>query len=227
MFKGIEFANRKSMKAKFLFKKLIFSCLFLSSIVRAENRVGVLDYMETSIPSGYFVCEPGDPGGTDGQTANCFFLNDFSRRLASEKGSSVVMEAGSISDKQGAFLEVKLDQLATSISPGKFKSSQIFDFYIKIHWTGVRPGPSGMSLEDSLVVKGQVVKNVETGLVIRITSLPDLFMPSLELVEIFGRKAFVETDELESDVKLWISLLVSPVLKSYFNNLEPTELGLP
>lgn len=112
------------------------------------------------------------------------------------------------------------------------KSSEMFDFYIKLHWKGERSGALNVELEDSHVIQGRVVQSGEGQLEISIQSVPDAymlstFMPSLELAEIFGRNASSEAYELEHDMTLWMTLLISPVLKSYFNEGEPVQIQLP
>lgn len=217
------------MRCSYLIKCLMSSVLVLSSFARADERVGISRYMENSVPIGQIVCEPLDASG---QAESCFFLNDFSRTMVPKNDTSGAMAARSVSDKQGVFVEVKLDQLATSVHPDRFKSSQIFYFYLKLHWKGERPGAFNVNLEGNHVIRGQVVRGAEGGLDIKIESVPSLFvlsmfMPSLDLAEIFGRNVVTEANALEHEVKLWMTLLIGPVLKSYFNDGAPAQINLP
>lgn len=199
-------------------------------LVAEESRVGITTYLEEDVSSHDFVCEPGDDTG---QITNCYYVTDFFRALKPEDDVSGVMNAQTISKSQGSFVEVKLDQLITSASPDSFKTSQIFDFYIKLHWKGKRLGmqEDGVNLEDSHVIKGRVVRDAEEGLKIEVVSVPDLFllemfMPRLSVAEIFGRNAYSEAYELEHDVKTWINYLIGPVLKTYFNG-DLVEINRP
>jgi hypothetical protein len=217
------------MKHTHLFIIFLFCSSVLSTFASAESRVGLLSYMEGDVPNEYFVCEPED---TIGQTANCFFLNNFSRNLVPKNDTSGVMAAGSVSKGQGSFVEVTLNQLATSTHPNNFKTSQIFEFYIKLHWKGNRSGTLSFELEDNHIIKGQVVRGTGNEFDITIQSVPDLFMlsmfmPRISLAEIFGRNAYSEASDLEHDIKLWMQLLISPVLKSYFNQSDSTDIDLP
>ncbi len=201
----------------------------LSTLARAEDRVGILSYMENDVPNGHFVCEPVDASG---QTANCFYLNNFSRTLVPKNDTSGVMRVGSLNKGQGSFIEVTFNQLATSTHPSHFKTSQTFDFYIKLHWKGNRSGPLNLELEDNHIIKGQVVRSAGTELDIKIQSVPDLFMlsmfmPRISIAEMFGRNAYSEASELEHDIKLWMLLLINPVLKAYFNENDSTEFDVP
>jgi hypothetical protein len=212
-----------------ILRYLMVSSLVLSFFSRADERLGISQYMGNSVPIGHIVCEPLDASG---QAESCFFLNDFSRTIVPQNDTSGVMAARSVSDKQGAFVEVKLDQLATSVHPDRFKSSHIFDFYLKLHWKGERPGALNVNLEGNHVIRGQVVRGAEGDLDIKIESVPSLFvlsmfMPGLDVAEMFGRNVVSEANELEYDVKLWMALLIGPVLKSYFSDGAPAQINLP
>lgn len=212
-----------------LHRALLFIIVLFPSFLVAESRVGVAHYLENDVSSGQFICEPQD---SSGQVAFCFQVNDFSQNLTPENDASGVMQAKSISDGQGVFIEVQLDQLATSVPPEKFKETNIFDFYLKIHWKGKRSGNLGIELSDRHVAKGRVFRNSsDQKIEIEVTHVPDLyllslFMPRLEIAEMFGRNAATQTYELEHDIKLWMTLLISPVLKSYFDQ-ESINLRKP
>ena len=47
------------------------------------------------------------------------------------------------------------------------------------------------------------------------------------LAAVFGRNANTEAFELEHDVKLWINLLVGPVLTSYFEEGPSAAIDRP
>ncbi|MCB9026144.1 MAG: hypothetical protein H6625_07505 [Bdellovibrionaceae bacterium] len=223
----------KQMKYNGIF--LVFLTFFVSFAAYSDNKlqnnsekrkVGILTYLEEDVSSYDFVCEPA------AQTKKCYYVTDFYRILKPEDDISGAMNAQKISKGQGAFVEVILNQLIATASPDQYKTTQIFDFYIKLHWKGKRLGlqEDGLDLVDSHIIKGQVVRDAEEGLFIDIISVPDLllldtFMPR-NLAEIFGRNAHMESFELEHDVKTWIKFLMVPILKSYFDG-EPVQINQP
>ncbi|MCB9024817.1 MAG: hypothetical protein H6625_00740 [Bdellovibrionaceae bacterium] len=194
-------------------------------LLKAEDCVGILQYMESPIPKGQMLCELADDSG---QTYVKYYIHDFLRNVLPENDTSGALKLNSINEKQGRFLEVRLEQLATSVKAEETKKSQIFDFYIKLNWKGQRAGTLNIDLSDQHIIKGQVIRNQLNKLDIKIIAVPDLFvlsmfMPSLEIAEIFGRNANTEAEMLEHEIKLWMTLLISPILESYFSASESND----
>lgn len=217
------------MKQRFIFSVFFFFSISISAVSGTAESVSIQQYMADKVATGQYVCEPTDP--TAG-SMNCYYMTAFSRTLDQKSDKSGVMKARTVNDRQGAFLEVKLDQLATSVLPENYPSAQIFEFYMKLHWKGERHGNLAISLEDSHLIKGRVLRSADKGFQIEIIALPDLslfseFMPSREVALMFDRHAVDEIFELEHDVNVWISYLITPVLESYFNQAEDIELSVP
>ncbi len=80
--------------------------------------------MESQLTSENFVCELND---IEAQTSTCYFVTKFSSKLTPNSDSSGAMKKEAISENQGTFLEVKLDQLITAVAPDNYLTSQIFD----------------------------------------------------------------------------------------------------
>ncbi len=195
--------------------------MVISISLHAQERVGIGHYMQNSVTSGQTVCEPGEPGSGAGV---CYIVTDFSKVLNLESDITGYMAAGSMSIEQGAFVEIELKQLISTVGKTEYKNAQIFNIYLKLKWQGFREsGYLNIGLDDEFIIKSQVLRDAESGeLKVGIVQVPEMylmnmFMPEISIAEMFGRNAMTESFELSQELKLWAYLIITPHLLEYFN----------
>lgn len=197
----------------------LLSTLLTFDLAIAAEKMGLKTYQIESVKPGQTVCELLDAKTNQ---SRCYSVINWTTKITPENDKSDRLKKGAMSPSQGAFSEVLVGELISTVTPGQKASS--VDIYVKVAWKGQRGGTLNTPLSGQHVVQGKMKLDEQGRFQFELVSIPDLtfigsFNPRLEVAEIFGRNADKQAYELEHDIKSWMQDVLNSVLPAVYNQV--------